>query len=77
MGAAGRAVAERLKATAGVSREEREMAVSVILDCHAVFARRIHRLLDNLHRSLRDLWMFVPFWLEAIEKRRALLLKRK
>ena len=60
--------------TLGVPRLE--AAVAAMLDCHAVFAKRIHRLLNNLHRSLRDLWMFVPFWLEAIEKRRALLLKR-
>ena len=76
LGAAGRAVADQLKANAGITREEREAAVAAMLDCHAVFAKRLYRLLDNLHRSLRDLWLFVPFWLEAIEKRRALLLKR-
>jgi hypothetical protein len=76
LAAAGRAVADRLKLSAGVSRPEREAAISAMLDCHLVFAKRIHRLLNNLHRSLRDLWLFVPFWLEAIEKRRALLLKR-
>lgn len=77
LAAAGRAVADQLKANAGISREEREAAITAILDCHAVVAQRIYRLLDNLHRSLRDLWMFVPFWLEAIEKRRALLLRRQ
>ncbi|MFQ5351063.1 MAG: hypothetical protein ACE5EG_11520 [Thermoanaerobaculia bacterium] len=76
LGAAGRAATDQLKANAGVTREEREATVAAMLDCHAVFAKRIHRLLNNLHRSLRDLWMFVPFWLEAIERRRALLLKR-
>lgn len=76
LGEAGRHVAERLKAGGGISREEREATVRAMLDCHAVFAKRLHRLLNNLHRSLRDLWIFVPFWLEAIEKRRALLLKR-
>ena len=77
LGAAGRAITDQLKASAGVTREHREAAVGAMLDCHAVFATRLHRLLDNLHRSLRDLWLFVPFWLEAIEKRRALLLKRQ
>jgi hypothetical protein len=77
LGEAGRAVAEQLKANAGLSRQGREAAVAAMLECHAVFAKRLYRLLDNLHRSLRDLWLFVPFWLEAIEKRRALLLKRQ
>jgi hypothetical protein len=77
LGATGRAVTDRLKASAGISRAERETAVAAMLDAHTVFASRIYRLLDQLHRSLRDLWMFVPFWLEAIEKRRALLLKRQ
>ena len=77
LAATGRAAADQLKVNAGYTRAEREAAVAAMLDCHAVFAKRIHRLLNNLHRSLRDLWMFVPFWLEAIEKRRALLLKRQ
>jgi hypothetical protein len=77
LGATGRAVADELKAGAGLRRAEREATVAAMLDCHAVFARRLYRLLNNLHRSLRDLWLFVPFWLEAIEKRRALLLKRQ
>jgi hypothetical protein len=76
LGAAARQATDRLKTSSGISRAEREMTVHAILDCHAVFAKRIHHLLNNLHRSLRDLCMFVPFWLEAIEKRRALLLKR-
>ena len=77
LGATGRAITDQLKANAGYSRAGREAAVAAMLECHAVFAKRIHRLLNNLHRSLRDLWLFVPFWLEAIEKRRALLLKRQ
>ncbi len=76
LGAAGRAVTDQMKSNAGLTRDEREATVSALLDCHAVLAKRIYRLLNSLHRSLRDLWMFVPFWLEAIEKRRALLLKR-
>ena len=77
MGATGRAITDQLKENAGYSRASREAAVAAMLESHAVFAKRIHRLLDDLHRSLRDLWLFVPFWLEAIEKRRALLLKRQ
>ena len=76
LGDAGREATDRLKAAGGFHRAEREMTVRAMLDCHAVFAKRILLLLNSLHRSLRDLWMFVPFWLEAIEKRRALLLKR-
>jgi len=33
-------------------------------------------LLDELDRSLQDLMTFVPIWLDNIEKRRALLLRR-
>ncbi len=77
LGAAGRAAADRLRTSAGLSRQEREAAVGAMLELHAVFARRIHQQLHNLHRSLRDLWLFVPFWLEAIEKRRALLLRQQ
>ncbi len=76
LGAAGREAAERLRANGGAGRAERETTVRAMLDCHAVFAERIQRQLESLHRSLRDLWMFVPFWLEAIERRRALLLVR-
>ena len=77
LGETGRAVTEQLKVSAGLERERREATITAMLEVHAVFAKRILRLLNNLHRSLRDLWMFVPFWLEAIEKRRALLLKRQ
>ena len=32
-------------------------------------------LLGEIDRSLQDLWLFIPIWLQNIEKRRALLLR--
>jgi hypothetical protein len=68
----------RMKEMAGPtrSREEREQNVNDLLACHAVFARRLSRLMSDLDDSLRDLVAFIPIWLEGVEKRRALLLRR-
>ena len=30
----------------------------------------------TIDRSLQDLWVFVPFWIENIERRRALMLSK-
>ena len=54
----------------------REQGVRDLLRCHAVFSRRIASLLNEIDTVLHDLVAFVPLWLEAVEKRRALLLKR-
>ncbi|HBL25779.1 MAG TPA: hypothetical protein DD490_02980, partial [Acidobacteria bacterium] len=43
---------------------------------HAVLGRRLVHLIQDVERLLQDLVAFVPLWLEAVEKRRALLLKR-
>ncbi len=43
---------------------------------HAAFARRMVRWMTTIDRSLKDLAAFVPLWLQGIERRRALLLKR-
>lgn len=43
---------------------------------HAVAARRLAHVLREIDSSLRDLRAFLPLWLEGIERRRALLLKR-
>jgi hypothetical protein len=67
---------DALKGAAGGARQEREQNVRDLLSCHAVLSRRVTGLIDDIERLLQDLVAFVPLWLEAVEKRRALLLKR-
>ena len=67
---------EALKGSSGASRQEREQNVKDLLGCHAVFGRRLAQSIDDIDRLLQDLVAFAPIWLEAVEKRRALLLKR-
>src|SRR5262249_45669967 len=64
------------EAGAGDGDDEREQCAQDILQCHTVFGARIGGLLDELDRSLQDLMTFIPIWLDNIEKRRALLLRR-
>ena len=67
---------DRIKAGAGATRPEREQAVRDLMHCHNVFASRLVQLLADIDQTLRDLMAFVPLWLDGIEMRRALLLKR-
>jgi len=67
---------KRTSATAGSSRSDREQGVRDLLACHAVLSRRVAVLLTDIEKLLQDLVAFVPLWLEAVEKRRALLLKK-
>lgn len=73
---AAREAAERIKEGTGASLVEREQSVRDLVACHAVFSARMASLLESLDRVLRDLTAFIPLWLEGIERRRALLLKR-
>jgi hypothetical protein len=72
----GSEMVETMKAAAGPSRSDREQGVRDLLACHAVLSRRIAVLLTDIDKLLQDLVAFVPLWLEAVEKRRALLLKK-
>lgn len=47
-----------------------------LLACHAAISHRIVGLLVKVDKSLQDLVAFLPLWLQAIERRRALLLRR-
>jgi len=47
-----------------------------LLACHAAVSHRIVGLMVKVDKSLQDLVAFLPLWLQAIEKRRALLLRR-
>jgi hypothetical protein len=69
-------VIEGIKAAVGVSQPEKEQGVRDLIRCHAAFGRQIAARLEEIDTVLRDLVAFVPLWVEAVEKRRALLLKR-
>jgi len=47
-----------------------------LLACHAAVSHRLVGLLVKVDKTLQDLVAFLPIWLQAIEKRRALLLRR-
>lgn len=70
------AAVDGIEAATGASDDERDQAAQDLLHCHAAFSARMTILLDELDRSLQDLATFVPIWLDNIEKRRALLLRR-
>jgi hypothetical protein len=67
---------EGIKSAVGVSQAEKEQGVRDLVQCHAAFSRRIVSQLSEIDTVLRDLVAFVPLWIEAVEKRRALLLRR-
>lgn len=73
---AGSEMIDALKASVGSSRQEREQNVKDLLGCHAVLGRRVVVMINDVEKLLQDLVAFIPLWLEAVEKRRALLLKR-
>lgn len=66
-----------LKESVGASRPERTQNVQDLLQIHAAFSRRIASLITDVDKALQDLVAFIPLWLEGVEKRRALLLKRE
>ncbi|MFL6194748.1 MAG: hypothetical protein ACJ75H_11300 [Thermoanaerobaculia bacterium] len=67
---------ERIRAGVGASQPEKEQGVRDMVLCHAVFSRRIAAQLVEIDAVLLDLAAFTPLWVEAVEKRRALLLRR-
>ncbi len=71
------AAVEGLKTMVGESRPERTQNVQDLLQVHAVFSRRIACLVTEIDKALQDLVAFTPLWLEGVEKRRALLLRRE
>lgn len=68
--------AERLASEVGESLPEREQSVRDRMTFEAVISLRMEVLLTDLDRAIQDLVTFIPIWLDSIEKRRALLLKR-
>jgi hypothetical protein len=65
-----------IKSSVGPAQPERTQGVRDLLVCHAAFSRHMAGLLSEIDQSLRDLVAFIPLWLEAIENRRALLLRK-
>ncbi|MGB5163334.1 MAG: hypothetical protein WBO69_04600 [Thermoanaerobaculia bacterium] len=72
----GRRAVDQMKRDAGDDRSLREQNLHDLITVHAVLSRRLVSLLNDLDRRLSDLWVFVPIWLENIERRRALMLRR-
>jgi hypothetical protein len=71
-----RLAVEAIKGAVGASQPEKEQGVRDLVQCHAAFSRRIGVQLVEIDKVLRDLGAFVPLWIEAVENRRALLLRR-
>jgi hypothetical protein len=67
---------EGIKGAVGATPAEKEQGVRDLIWCHASFGRRIAAQLSEIDTVLRDLVAFIPLWIEAVEKRRALLLRR-
>jgi len=67
---------EGIKASVGATAAEQEQGVRDLIHCHAACGRRVAARLEEIDTVLRDLVAFVPLWIEAVEKRRAMLLKR-
>lgn len=72
----GRRTADRLRTRPAGSLEAREQHVEDILACHATTCARLVQLLTSVDQALQDLLAYVPIWLDAIERRRALMLTR-
>lgn len=77
VGDTGRRAIEFVKKLVGESEATKEQNLRDLSELHAVFSRRIVRLLGDVDRSLQDLWIFIPIWLQNIERRRALMLRRE
>jgi hypothetical protein len=65
-----------MKETRGDGDNDPTQNIRDLLACHAAISHRIIGLLVKVDKSLQDLVAFLPLWLQAIERRRALLLRR-
>jgi hypothetical protein len=70
------AAVDGIKTAVGATQAEKEQGVKDLVQCHAIFSRQIAAQLAEIDTVLRDLVTFMPLWIEAVEKRRALLLRR-
>lgn len=76
LGETGRRAIDVVKKALGDSDNQKEQNLNDLLQLHAVMSRRITSLLSTIDRYLQDLWVFVPIWLQNIERRRALILRQ-
>lgn len=72
----GRKMVDRLKGRSATLLEAREARLDDILACHDLTCSRLVQLMGVVDVALKDLLAYVPIWLDAIEKRRALMLTR-
>jgi hypothetical protein len=74
--AAGRKAVDRVRAETSKTLETRVRGVLEMEAVHAATTERMVELMVEIDASICDLVAFVPLWLDGIEMRRALLLKR-
>ena len=67
---------EAIQDQVGESHTQLEQCGRDLRTCHSVVSLRMASLMAEIDRMLRDLVAFVPLWLQGIERRRALMLKR-
>ncbi len=72
----GTASIREIRDTVGTSSDELKMAKRLEKAVQLRISRRIADLMSEVNKNLRDLIAFLPLWMEGIEKRRALILKR-
>jgi hypothetical protein len=65
-----------MQATLPEAHPDRAQNLRDLVACHAAISHRIIGILIKVDKSLQDLVAFLPLWLQAIERRRALLLRR-
>ena len=73
---AGSSAVAAMQGAISSSTADRSQNLRDLLACHAAIGHRIVGLAVKVDKSLQDLVAFLPLWLQAIEKRRALLLRR-
>jgi hypothetical protein len=73
---AGSSAVAAMQGALSSSQSDRSQNLRDLLACHAAIGHRIVGLAVKVDKSLQDLVAFLPLWLRAIEKRRALLLRR-
>jgi hypothetical protein len=72
----GSSVVAAMQAALSSTPGDRDQNLRDLRACHAAVSHRMVGLLVKVDKSLQDLVAFLPLWLQAIEKRRALLLRR-
>ncbi len=72
----GRQLIDEIKQREVSSFAERERLVEDLLACHRVLSSHLLGSMQRVEQAVQDLLAYVPIWLDAIEKRRALMLTK-